>query len=120
MKDLNMKAITQWERKKDLANIYGLMDRSTRGIGLTIGSMGAESTCGRTAGNIMVSGSTMTWRATVSIYGQMADGMKDNITMTRKKGMVHTIGQTADAMRDGGSKGSSTDLEYILILLRVK
>ncbi len=55
----------------------------------------------------------MTWRGSASISGPMVEGTKGNITTTRRKDLGLTIGQTGGAMKAGGSKASSTVLEYI-------
>jgi hypothetical protein len=59
-------------------------------------------------GNTKESGVATTWKAWVSMFGMMEEGMKVSTEMIRSMDLEFTLGLMADAMRVTGTKANST------------
>ena len=107
MKAPVMRACTLMERKKVLASISGQMDQCMKEIGLITGSMERVCICGKTAGDTMESGRTMTWKALESTSGLMGESMRANTKTIRSRALASIIGQMEESTKVGGIKENS-------------
>jgi hypothetical protein len=72
--------------------------------------------------NTKESGSIITWKASVSTHGKMAEDTKENTKMTRNMDMEFTLGLIVDSIKDGGSKGNSmasVDTKFQAVILNL-
>jgi len=69
--------------------------------------METECTFGKMEESFMDNGQITIWKDTESISGVMEEGMKVNITTTKRVAMVSIIGLTGGDMKAGGTKESN-------------
>jgi len=77
--ELNMKALTIWERNTDTESSIGLMDQDMKENFWTIIFMEKEFMNGQMEENMMEIGNKIKWMGKVFLHGQMEEDIKDNI-----------------------------------------
>ena len=111
---------TQRAKKKDRANIPGLMGRLMKVNGAITKSAGTEYTCGRMVVNIMVSGTTMIWKESVLTSILMVSDTTVNISKIKKKVMEYIFGLMVENMKVGGLKENNMDSVLTRMLKKSK
>ena len=102
------------DRNKELVNSLGPMEQLTTANFLKTTLKDRVSTTGLTAAHTKASGQTTKCRAkTASSPGQMAEDMKETISMIRKKVMGFSTGRMEENMMENGSMGSSMGKRHI-------